>query len=181
MANVLSVVFSILSVVAVVLFSVALVYLLTVLFDKYSQLCQGDQSLVLTPEELTERQGASQLIKRAGLAGILPNERVQIFRYFLEQRAVPYTVAMSEDDSRNATEMTDRSHDHASTPRTHNEDDTVEAQPEQGISLHESPTTSAADEPFEGRNEQDMEDLCQTDHVEATCPICLSEYGAWKE
>jgi hypothetical protein len=184
MTQVLNVIYNILAIVGVVLASVVLVYVLTVLLDKYSRFCcsRGD-TLVLTPEELIERQDASQLIKRAGLAGILPHERVQIFRNFFEQRAVTYSCCddcvvvvqgMDEGDCGHVKQS-------SSTTTTNNLHDTIEAQEEIDISAKpKTDTTSAAEELLEVTvtNEQELEDLAVTEHNEATCPICLSEYGS---
>jgi cell division protein FtsW (lipid II flippase) len=181
MVQVLSLIFNILAVVAVVLACVALVYFLTVLFDKYSRFCcPGNDTLVLTPEELIERQSASQLIKRAGLAGILPNERVLIFRHFLEQRAVVYTVLVPEKDQNESTDPLQ-----TSKAAKKNANDTVKSQQQQQqqvkvVSVKPSATTSAAsnDKTLVESNEQEFENLCGAEHDEVTCPICLSEYGA---
>jgi hypothetical protein len=162
-----TIILNILAGIAVVLASVALVYITTLLFDKYASLCHGD-AYVLTPEELTERQNASDLTKRAGLAGILQEERVRIFRHFFTQRALPYLPG-EDDDNHNSNKT-----------ENENVDSDLEAQkspPDETIS---SAAPSASGESND-ENDQELEDLCMMEHHEATCPICLSEYGTCRE
>jgi hypothetical protein len=64
-------------------------YFLTVMLDNYC-CCfkRSDAQHLLTCREMTERQYASDLTKQAGLAGILSEERIRIYRHFFGQRFV---------------------------------------------------------------------------------------------
>jgi hypothetical protein len=90
---------------AVIIAVVVTVYILTICFDKCTK---SSTNYTLTPEELVERQHASNLTKRAGLAGILPEERSVIFRTFFNQHTLTYTPTPTniEEDGIDNSETT---------------------------------------------------------------------------
>ena len=156
MAEASAVLITIATGIAVVLGLVILVYLLTIVFDKYCCFFCRSEIYVLTPEELVERQHASDLTRRSGLAGILPEERVRVYRHFFSKRALVYAPGgeTTENDvgdieaqgSSSEKDVADADH-HRDTP----------LQPQQS-------------------EDRELEDLCMMEHNEEQCPICLSEY-----
>lgn len=74
---------------------IVVVYALTWVFDR----CSGDHNNMLTPEELEERRIASNLTKRAGLAGMLSSERSKVIRHFFEARSFAYTKKKDAGDN----------------------------------------------------------------------------------
>lgn len=173
MSLVANVIYNLLAIVGVVLGMAGLVYIMTILFDKFTRLCRGDDVYVLTPEELVERQQASNLTKRAGLAGILPEERVRIFQRFFTERALPYKPG-EERGEESSQQQDDLQTDTATAPNTSNMDD-IESQQKQP---KEEENNAALDPNNKSTDDdQELEDLCMTEHNDSTCPICLSEYG----
>jgi hypothetical protein len=97
MVDALNFFLTILAGVAVIVGVLVLVYLFTLALDNYCCCCEtsGSQYL-LTPQEVMERQHASDLTKMAGLAGVLSAERIKVYRHFFEQQAVIYICGDDE-------------------------------------------------------------------------------------
>mmetsp|Transcript_23959 Transcript_23959/g.42055 ORF Transcript_23959/g.42055 Transcript_23959/m.42055 type:complete len:261 (+) Transcript_23959:135-917(+) len=98
--NVKNIFITLLAGIAVIIGVVVLVYLMSIVFDKYCCCLQRTENYTLTPEELEERQRASNLTRRAGLAGILSDERSRIFRHFFTQRTLTYRKPPTADEGR---------------------------------------------------------------------------------
>jgi hypothetical protein len=150
MPEVTNILITILTGLAVVIGLVALVYMLTIVFDKYCCCFQRGEIYVLTAEELMERQHASDLTKRSGLAGILPEERVRIYIHFFSQRALTYVPDGDREKEKGNIES---------------------------LEVINSKTDSNATGPqSQPPEDHELEDLCMMEHREEQCPICLSEY-----
>jgi hypothetical protein len=78
----------------VILGLVVCVFAITWIFDRFS----GSHDTMLTPEEIEERRLASDLTKRAGLAGMLAAERNKVIRHFFETKSYDYTKRPGVDD-----------------------------------------------------------------------------------
>jgi len=72
---------------AVIIGIVALVYGVSVLADRLS--CMNVETL--TAEEIEQQRLASNVLRDVGLAGLLKEERVKIYRAFVEARSFPYS------------------------------------------------------------------------------------------
>ncbi|CAJ1958846.1 unnamed protein product [Cylindrotheca closterium] len=66
---------------AVVIALVVVVYVVAWIYDRAS----GSVEALLTPTELEERRIASTLVKEAGLAGLLPDEKNRVMRHFFQE------------------------------------------------------------------------------------------------
>ncbi|KAG7370892.1 ring finger domain containing protein [Nitzschia inconspicua] len=168
MATAAAIIYNLLSVIAIVLACIVVVYIISLLFDKYARYC-GSGTYVLTPEELTERQHASGLTKRAGLAGILPEERARVYRHFFIKRALTHVVTGEEDNDQESsskvetdTSVTDKDKSVIIDTR----DVVEETRTKNPVTTN---TITSTDNP-------EPNDLCMMEHDEATCPICLNEY-----
>ena len=154
---------------AVIAGTIALVYCIAVVFDKLS--CFNSSGYVLTPEEIEERRTASDLTRRAGLAGILSSERTRVFRHYFEKHAIGYKDPVKEKEKGDDYE----------------DDDDVEAQKNASVVEVESiPTEQTITEieaiPCDGniaentKKERD-EGVEMEEEDGRTCSICLTEYG----
>jgi len=71
---------------AVVIALVVVVYIVAWIYDRAS----GSAEALLTQTELEERRVASTLVKEAGLAGLLPNEKNKVMRHFFQGHSKIY-------------------------------------------------------------------------------------------
>ena len=175
---------------------VLLVFLITKLYDKLCSYCTTNYAL--TPEELQERQNATSITKKAGLAGILPDEKNRTVRHFFTKRSFKYVV--SEEQKQKRAEA---------AAAKEQQRKTKEEEEERGKAINvekESPggdsgataQSSTPTTPKESKNQTETEagtgiasaqenengdtelqDLCMMEHEEGTCPICLQEYGTY--
>jgi hypothetical protein len=154
--------------IGILLSLVITVYAFTCMLDRIS--CLNSSADVLTPQELEERRIASSLTRRAGVAGILIDERLRIFRIFFEKRAMPYEK----------------------TKDTKNEDDDIESQkkyaPETlnrkwGDGHEDIDSSDKGSTQRDGNGAQDTDTQDESSDSEedanAVCPICLNEYGTF--
>ena len=152
---------------------VLFVYLLFVVVDRLS--CLNSSTDVLTPHELEQRRSATSLMRRAGIAGLLTDERMRIFRHFFGERAISYQKMDGDDDDTKGINET-----------ASNGDDDIEAQ--KTISQAEaSETKSCADESdLKKKDEKPDNSTASTEEnsngdreegPDNSCPICLNQYG----
>jgi hypothetical protein len=78
----------------VILAIVGIVYGISWFFDRVS----GSANGLLTPEELEQRRRAPDLVRHAGLAGMLPSEQNRVMRHFFEESSYPYVKDPVVDD-----------------------------------------------------------------------------------
>jgi hypothetical protein len=139
------------------------VYLIASALDKF--MCFNASEFTLTPQELEERRVASDLTRKAGLAGMLSSERSRVFRAFFEKSSIPYGKPSEEDD-----------------------DDDIEAQKKKedsGTELKDSSKMASKggvkaakaqeDESSESAVENEAENGENSEGI--VCAICLTEYG----
>ncbi|KAG7344227.1 ring finger domain containing protein [Nitzschia inconspicua] len=165
MATAAAIIYNLLSVIAIVLACIVVVYIISLLFDKYARYC-GSGTFVLTPEELTERQHASELTKRAGLAGILPEERALVYRHFFIKRALTHVPGEDNDQDNSSKVETD-------TPVTDHDNNSIDTRDVAVETRTKNPVTANT---ITSTEDPELNDLCMMEHDEATCPICLNEY-----
>ena len=178
---------------------VLLVYLIAISYDKFLCCCRRNQpNYILTPEELTERQNATSITRRAKLAGILPHEKIQILRHFFSQRATKYIVSeeqhqqrMERNEQKKKQEQKEKEETATAIIKkiesdTGDGDDTVVdceaplpsptiASGKDNNNNKEEETTTNGDD--HSSHDVELEELCTMEHNEGTCPICLQEYG----
>jgi hypothetical protein len=180
-----------LTVAAVVVLMAAVAYILSLLFDKYGSALTRNEDIALSQEEFTERQIAGTLMKRSGLAGLLPEERARVIRHFFTQRTVKYKVGVLCSNPNPKEEILD-GHDVKQVRREEEERIyTKEGSlpvPESSISITDSPTNDLESQMKDAITPKDLlvtedienhelQELCDKEHTEGTCPICISEYG----
>jgi hypothetical protein len=167
MASFVNGLITIVSVLAAVAAMILITYLFTFLADKI--LCV--QSAIMTAEELEARRHASTLTIKAGLAGLLKEERDQVFRTFFEKQSFPY----HEGGERKVGKVDEITVD-------------LEAQADYGKEDDQSHKTEHPD--FDPSDKVDETHKCDDplDAVQAvdtadedvggpTCSICLNVYG----
>eukprot|EP00526_Cylindrotheca_closterium_P001090 CAMPEP_0113645908 /NCGR_PEP_ID=MMETSP0017_2-20120614/24218_1 /TAXON_ID=2856 /ORGANISM="Cylindrotheca closterium" /LENGTH=375 /DNA_ID=CAMNT_0000557709 /DNA_START=135 /DNA_END=1261 /DNA_ORIENTATION=+ /assembly_acc=CAM_ASM_000147 len=79
---------------AVVIALVIVVYVVAWIYDRAS----GSAEALLTPTELEERRVASTLVKEAGLAGLLPDEKNRVMRHFFQESSKACVKQYSNGD-----------------------------------------------------------------------------------
>lgn len=141
---------------ATILGLLILVFLLVLAFDKISFL--NSSADMLTPDELEERRTASDLTRRAGLAGMLSSERIRVYRAFFEKQALPY---LKTEDDHQKEEDAEAQNARLSNEKLSSEDDTED---------DKSNVESADKRENESQEEENKK-------FDRTCPICLNEYG----
>jgi len=141
--------------VGVIIGVVLVVYAVSYLADRFS--CMGEGAL--TEEEFEERQNASEFTIQSGLAGLLTNERNQIYRALFDKRSFPYHKAPTEDEK--VTGKGEKAVDlEAQTTGT-------ETEKESSVDNHED----------DDDNDDEASGELSVDNVNApTCSICLNEY-----
>lgn len=140
---------------ATILGLLILVFLLVLAFDKISFF--NSTTDMLTPDELEERRTASDMTRRAGLAGMLSSERIRVYRAFFEKQALPYLKTEDDDQKEDDAEAQNA---RLSNEKLSSEDDTED----------DKSNVESADE---RENESQEEENKKFDR---TCPICLNEY-----
>lgn len=147
---------------AIVFGVVIFVYAVATMFDRLS--CFNTSSDMLTPQEHEERRVASDLTRRSGLAGMLSSERSRVFRAFFEKRALAYhkTNKGGGDDIEAQKKQTDKT---SSTDENKSDVDNRKSG-EEAANKQEGSSESKEEVDGQAHNTTD-----------ATCPICLNEYG----
>lgn len=179
--------------VAMVIGMAAVAYILTIGFDKYCTIFRNEDDVGLTQEEVTERRNAGTLIKRSGLAGILPEERARVIRHFFAERTMKYTSIsnMNTDELTgennvkplrgNVTEQQEEEEENTTTTMVKKK---LRSTPKPISSIERSPTNDLDAQTMntpetvveDDIENQELEELCDLEHDEGTCPICLNEY-----
>jgi hypothetical protein len=136
------------------------------------------QSALLTEEELEARRNASDVTIKAGLAGLLSDERERVFRTFFETQSFPYhkgletTVAKVDKVIKIVDLEAQTEHDKDGDGNQANS--TIDRQ----ISDMGDDTPAINDDPL--NVVQDAETAGE-DRNEPTCSICLNAYGEYGE
>jgi hypothetical protein len=143
------------------------VYVLAIVLDKLS--CFNQSPDTLTPDELEERRTASDLTRRACLAGLLSSERSRVFRSFFEKLSLAYHKTNEEDDDLEAQKKTSQGKTKTDTPSTDvDEGDVKDRKFEIATEAKSQEDASATEMESEAQEEESGD---------AVCSICLTEYG----
>ena len=157
---------AIISMVAVIVVTVGMVvtaYAISYVADRMSCF----QSAILTEEELEARRNASDVTIKAGLAGLLSEERDRVFRTFFEAQSFPYHKGLERKvakvDKARIVDLEAQT-EHGKDEAGYQVDSKIEKKNSDG---------KGDDKPA---NDDDPED-----RNEPTCSICLNAYGKYGE
>ena len=168
---------AIISMVAVIVVTVGMVvtaYAISYVADRMSCF----QSAILTEEELEARRNASDVTIKAGLAGLLSEERERVFRTFFESQSFPYHKGLERTVAK-----VDKARIVDLEAQTEHDKDEAGYQVDSKIEKKNS-DGKGDDKPA---NDDDPLDVVQAaeaageDRNEPTCSICLNAYGKYGE
>lgn len=154
-----------------------LVYAIAYAADRVPCLQNG----VLTAEEVESRRNASTLTIKAGLAGLLKDERDKVYRTFFERQAFPYEKAPKKDET-----FTEKIKDGEGTIDLEAQTEAKTEEPDVAGELDDAMEQSATvkeDVLDEKKAHDDPLDTMQAagtgyeDLNEPSCSICLNVYG----
>jgi hypothetical protein len=148
---------------AIILVLMVSVYLIAVALDKL--MCFNASEFTLTPQEMEERRVATNLTRKAGLAGMLSSERSRVFHAFFEKSSIPYIKPRSEDDDGDDIEAQKKK-----------EDSGTELKDSSKVACKGAKAAKAQDDESESAVQNEAEDGGENCEGKV-CPICLMEYG----
>lgn len=179
---------------AVVVALVVVVYFVAWVYDRAS----GASGAFLTPTELEERRVASTVVKEAGLAGLLADEKDKVMRHFFQENSSVYRKKQHDiespqdelkagkddkDAKRHSKPRSDRCCEGTNCsccedsnyldPESKNEESNVTRHKIFGVSGRHG-KQKEREEVYEIESPENDEDK---DHQDGVCPICLVEFG----
>ena len=169
---------AIISMVAVIVVTVGMVvtaYAISYVADRMSCF----QSAILTEEELEARRNASDVTIKAGLAGLLSEERERVFRTFFETQSFPYHKGLERTvakvDKARIVDLEAQT-EHGKDEAGYQVDSKIEKKNSDGKG-DDKPAND--DDPLDVV--QAAEEAAGEDRNEPTCSICLNAYGKYGE
>ncbi len=173
MAVVVNAIITMVGVIVVTGGMVVIAYALSYLADRMSCF----QSAILTEEELEARRNASDVTIKAGLAGLLSEERERVFRTFFESQSFPYHKGLERTVAK-----VDVARDVDLEAQTeHNKD---EARNQVDSKIEKKNSEMGDDKRANNDDPLDVVHAAETageDRNEPTCSICLNAYGTFGE
>ena len=176
----------------VIIFLSGLAILLLILLWTYCFAIAIDRccssSMSMTQEEIDERRRASPLVKRAGLAGMLPGESTKTLKQFFGRLAYEYQKEKGEGEDETTKAQIKaakkkKSIDDVDAALKSEEGDVenaLEVKRDETDSSEPNKSAEVKDELNDNEEEEDTElqELVEMENTDGTCPICLNEYGA---
>lgn len=141
---------------------VLLVYSIAYVYDR----CAGSYDNMLTPQELEERRIASTIIRRAGLGGILKEERNRAIRHFFDKTSYKYQKIETDENDVEA-----QKNDEPKIDDTENETNDTKESDKENDEIQDDSKENTKEGVLEEGNEESLDEV-----AEGTCPICLTEY-----